>query len=479
MNRQITDRIHVPVCLGRLACVVAVLLSAPVLTAAQESFLDAHADDIEAVFQGGLADGPGGMVIGLFDAHGSRVFAAGKLDNGTDKMIDGDTIFEIGSVTKVFTVLLLLDSVRRGEVQLEDPVAEYLPRSVTVPARGNHEITLLHLAAQDSGLPFNPDNFSKEDWIESYNAYTVDDLYAFLGTYKLEVDPGAGFQYSNVGMALLGHVIERRSGTDYESLVVSRICRPLKMDSTLITVPPNLSLRVATGYDREGKRAPRYDLQALAPGGALLSTANDLLKFLCANLGFTQTDLNPLMKEMQVIRHTKSPQWGKSAMPWVDEAVYNPPGSELLGHAGGCPGCASFIGLDLKKQRGVVVLSNQKTLRPAAIGWRILQEMPLTTDNTLVREYVGIGIGLDTDKNSGMPRIAVVYPQSPAGKVGLPVGLLVRSIDGISVEGKTPRECASMIGGPLGGKVRLELLDPQDAKARTVDLTRQRFITAK
>ena len=201
------------------------------------------------------------------------------------------------------------------------------------------------------------------------DAYSVEQLYEFLSGYQLGIDPGAEFQYSNVGMALLGNAIERRAGSDYESLVVDRICRPLKMDSTRITLSPALKARLARGHWVDGTPSDHLHFQAMAPAGSLLTTANDLLKFLSANLGFTQTDLTPLMAEMQVIRHRNSPRFGNTAMPWFDEGIYTPPGSELLAHGGGGFGNLAFIALDTKKRRGVFVLTNQMKVNPNGIGW--------------------------------------------------------------------------------------------------------------
>ena len=164
-------------------------------------------------------------------------------------------------------------------------------------------------------------------------------------------------------------------------------------------------------------------------------------------------------------------------MPWADEGVFNPPGTELLGHSGGSPGCSSFIGFDLKKRRGVVVLSNQRTLRSAAVGWRILQGMPLATDNMLVRQH-GIGTSLDTDAKSGMAVINKVFQDSPAGKAGLRAGMLIQQINGVAVEGKTPRQCIRLMAGPAGTKVRLAVLDVAKNEQRSVELTKRKFLTA-
>ena len=456
--------------------------------AAQERLVDAYADAIHALLHDKFAEGNSGMVIGLLDEHGGRVFSGGRMDNGSDQKVDGDTVFELGSVTKVFTALLLLDAVRRGEVKLADPVAIYLPEGVKVPARGAKEITLLNLAAQDSGLPWHPSNLSPRDMKElslkehkaAADAYTNQNMYEFLSRYQLGIDPGAEFKYSNVGMALLGNAIERKTLSDYESLVVDRICQPLKMDSTRITLPPALKARLARGHWVDGTPSEHLHFQAMAPAGSLLSTANDLLKFLSANLGFTQTDLTPLMEDMQVIRHSNSPKFGKTALPWFDEGMYIPPGSELLAHGGGGFGNLAFVALDKKKRRGVFVLTNQMNVDPNGIGWTILQGMPLTRENItfLVREVEGIGIGLDTDQKTGRPRIMTVYPKSPAGEVGLSVGLVIQKINGTSVEGKNLKECFGMMGGPIESKVRLELYDPERKEARTVELARRKFLTA-
>src|SRR5207248_6095939 len=133
-----------------------------------------------------------GMVIGLVDERGSRVLAGGKLDNGTRQEVNGDTVFEIGSVTKTFTPLLLVDMVERGEVKLDDPIAKYLPESVKVPARNGKEITLLDLVTHTAGLPRDPDNLTPTRGLPEnpFAEYGLERLYAFLRSFTLSRDPG-------------------------------------------------------------------------------------------------------------------------------------------------------------------------------------------------------------------------------------------------------------------------------------------------
>ena len=474
------------------ACVLllAFALALPATAMAQNRFTDSDADAVKTFLHAEFATGNSGMVIGLVDKDGSQVFGVGKLDNGTDQEVNGDTVFQIDSVTKVFTALLALELAQRGEFKLDDPVAEYCPPQVKIPAFEGQNITIRNLAAQDSGLPWNPAKLEihvkdsrSVDAFKAYkkaaDEYTADDLYAFLGGYKLTSAPRTQFQYSNVGMALLGNAMERKTGQSYESLVVERICRPLKMDSTCITLTPELQARLARGHWADGQPAENGHYQALVSAGSLLSTANDLLKFMSANLGFTETELSPMLEEMQVVRHTDVPKFGTTAMPWFDERVHQFPGSKFFAHSGGGLGYLTFIGFDKLQRRGVVVLSNQLAVNPSGVGYAILQGMPLNRQNVglFVREVVGIGTALETDEESGSVRITRVFPDSPAANAGLSPGLMIRTVNKISVKGKTLPECLRLVGGPLGSGIRLELFDPQRKETKVVELTRQRFLT--
>lgn len=460
-------------------CFPILLLNTRFPAGAQNNFSETESDGIKAFLRQNFGNTNAGMVIGLLDERGGRIFSAGKLDNGTSQEVDGDTVFEIGSITKTFTSLLLLDLVRQGEMKLSDPVAHYLPSVVNVPVHGGKEITLLNLAAQDSGLPFNADNLSGSDRKERYDSYTVEKMYTFLSSYSLTNDPGSRFQYSNLGMSLLGHVMELKTGTNFEWLVVSRICQPLRMESTRITPTPEMRARMSTGHDEKGKRAANFSLQVMASAGAMLSTAADLLKYLSANLGFTQSSFRPLMDQMQVIRHRNQPEFGTTALPWYDWGVWIPPQSEILGHGGGTGGCSTFIGFDRKNRRGVVVLSNQTGLHASPVGCAILQRLPLTKESGthFVREIVGIGTALASDQQTGMLRITQIIPKSPAAQAGLSVGLFIHRINGIEVEDKSLTECLGIMGGPVGTKVLLELVSRERKETNTVALVRQKFLT--
>jgi D-alanyl-D-alanine-carboxypeptidase/D-alanyl-D-alanine-endopeptidase len=462
---------------ARSACTLLGLSSWLVAISARAAFTDSSS--IQSFLHDNFSNTNAGMVIALLDDHGAKIFSAGKLDNGTDQEVNADTLFEIGSVTKTFTSLLALDMAKRGELNLDDPVAKYLPFSVRVPSNGK-QITLLNLAVQDSGLPFNATNFTGSNDEEQYDSYTVEKMYAFLSGYALKDPPGTKFQYSNLGMSLLGHAFERVSHTNFESLVLDRICRPLHMDSTYVKPPAGLKSRMAVAHDEKGKRAPDFHLQVMAPAGALHSTVNDLLKYLAAEIGLTNSELSPLMHQSQVIRHTDSPDFGKTAMPWVDQNTWGAEGTELLGHGGGTLGSAAFIGFDKKQHRGVVILSNQRYCHSSTVGWTVLQGLPLTKESgtRMILELAGIGASLAVDKETQLLQITKVFPQTPAYNAGLTNGLLIQKINDQSTIGKTPDACAQLIRGPVGSKVRLELINPSRNETNTIELTRQKFTTS-
>jgi serine-type D-Ala-D-Ala carboxypeptidase/endopeptidase len=290
-----------------------------------------------------------GLVVGVVDEHGPRVVHYGKLDNGTDADVDGDTLFEIGSITKVFTTLLLQDMVERGEMRLDDPVQNYLPDSVKMPTYQGKQITLLHLATHTSSLPREVNNLTPESWRNPGAGYTIGQLYDFLSRCRLQRAPGTRQEYSNLGVALLGYVIALKAGKDYETLVQERICRPLGMDSTCITVLPKLKMHLAVGHAMPGASTPCEDFSVSPGAGGLRSSANDLLKFVSACLGLTQTPLSSLMQKAESRHRVESGAELRLGW-WGDGTVFE--------HNGRTLGYVANLAFDAKTRRGVVVLAN-------------------------------------------------------------------------------------------------------------------------
>jgi CubicO group peptidase (beta-lactamase class C family) len=296
-----------------------------------------------------------GIVVGLIDAHGRRIIAEGSFDQVDDRPVGRDTIFEMGSITKVFTATLLTLAVERGEVKLDDPVAKYLPAGVHVPERDGKQITLRDLAMHVSGLPRMPTNFAPKDLDNPYADYTDKELFAFLSDYTLPRDIGSKWEYSNLGVGLLGEALARRAGMSYEALLKTRILDPLGMTSSGVTLTPDELKRFAIGHDAYMRRAAHWDLAAMAGAGALRSDTDDMLTFLAANLGLTKTPLKSAMDATLAVKRVPNLPNNEQALGWD---VRHSPYGDIIWHNGGTGGFRTFIGFNPAAKVGIVVMTN-------------------------------------------------------------------------------------------------------------------------
>lgn len=321
-----------------------------------------------------------GIVAGILDRDGPRVVPAGRSDATDGRPLDGDTVFEIASVTKIFTALLLADMVLRGDVALDDLAAKYLPSHVHVPDYEGRGITLRDLVTYTSGLPGWPANFPPLDKAKPFPDYSIDQMYAALGDYKLPTAPGTHFRYTNFDFGLLGHVLSRCAGVRYEDLVVARICAPLGMDSTRITLTPSMRARRAPGHNAQLQTVEGWGhTSAFEAAGAFSSTANDLLKFLAAATGRAPSSLTPafaaLLRPRVPIKSIDFPNMSVAA-GWF---VFADHGDELIWKNGDTLGYTSFMGYSAKSRQGIVLLANgefQGIITPT--GWHLLNpDFPL------------------------------------------------------------------------------------------------------
>jgi D-alanyl-D-alanine-carboxypeptidase/D-alanyl-D-alanine-endopeptidase len=299
-----------------------------------------------------------GIVVGIVSPEGRRIISYGKTGQENGSTVDQKTVFEIGSITKVFTSLLLTDMIARGEVKLDDPVAKYLPSDVKVPERDGKKITLRDLAQQVSGLPRLPSNLAPKDGNNPYNDYSTEQLFQFLSNYQLTRAIGSQYEYSNLGVGLLGEALARRAGKDYASLVNERIFNVLKMSSSNINTTTDMQRRLAVGHNAKLQAVPSWTWksQALAGAGGLRSDMDDLLNFMAAHAGLSSSPLKAAMKQMLAKPVTTGNPNLDIALGW--HILKHKDGSKLVWHNGGTGGYRSFAGFNPKTKTAVVVLSN-------------------------------------------------------------------------------------------------------------------------
>lgn len=333
--------------------------------------------DLLALIKSRVEDGRAtGLVLGVMEADGStRIVSFGNPGIGAPPL-GPDTVFEIGSVTKTFTTTLLADMVQRGEVMLDAPAQQHAPPGLVLPTRSGKAITLAHLAEQNSGLPRLPGNLdlATADMTNPYAAYTQAMLDDFLGGYQLPRDPGASFEYSNLGMGLLGNLLANRAGQSYEDLVRTRVLAPLGMTSSGITLTPPMRANLAKGHDAAGQPAANWDLPSLAGAGALRASMTDMLKFLDANLGEPKNDLERAMRLAQQPRFRMSPAT-QIGLGWITITTSK---GDFLYHDGGTGGYGAIIVLDQKRGVGLVLLGNRTGI-PEDIAMHLIDpSIPLT-----------------------------------------------------------------------------------------------------
>jgi len=285
------------------------------------------------------------LVFGVVDGDRSEVFAFGKLDSG--RAPDEETVYEIGSITKTFTGTLLAQAILSGRLTLDTPVAELL-RDFKIPSRGSKQITLGDLATHHSGLPRMPSNFTPGDPDNPYVDYDAAKMNAFLASLQLPRDPGASYEYSNLGFGLLGHALAVSLHTTYDALLDDNLLRPLSMTMTGTVLTDAMRAHLAPGHDDSGKTAQNWDFDALAGAGALRSTMSDMLRYLRANMDTGPSALSAAMNFAQQPRSNSA----TIGLGWMTTD------KGIVWHTGGTGGYRSFLGFTADRKRGVVVLTN-------------------------------------------------------------------------------------------------------------------------
>lgn len=321
------------------------------------------------------------LVIGITKKEGFEVYSFDKSAAVIDGHCNGDTIFEIGSISKVFTTTLLSVLVDLGVVKLNEPVCSLLPELQNL----SEAVTLERLATHSSGLPRVPYNLKrsyKKNKLNPYAAYSVEELYTFLSNYSVDPQksPFGQIRYSNLGMGLLGHVLAKRLGGSYEQAVTEYIFQPLGMHSTSITLSADQRQRLATPRSGRGTAVQNWDVPTLTGAGGIRSSVNDMLTFLHANLNGNTSSLNRAMQAAHELRIENPPRprlikmvgnlinrmgkrptleddtggiglgWHITPIPGCNQIVH--------WHNGATGGYQSFCGLLKDKGAGVIVLSN-------------------------------------------------------------------------------------------------------------------------
>jgi D-alanyl-D-alanine-carboxypeptidase/D-alanyl-D-alanine-endopeptidase len=350
-----------------LLAALGLLIANPIRAADDETNLKSRIDPLVQPYLD--AEVVVGLALGVIHDGQSQTFGYGRLSANDAGPPTGDTVYEIGSASKVFTGVLLADAVVHDRVKLSTPAAELLPAGAAMPEIVGRAITLQDLSTHVSGLPSLPDTFKPADMNNPYADFQPKDLYAFLKSHKLRRAPGKEAEYSNLAVGLLGSLLADAEHTSYEKLLSRDITTPLKMTSTSITLTPDQQRRLAPPHAAAGVPAHNWDLPTLAGAGAIRSTAGDMLKFAHANLAPPQDKLGEAMNLAWEI-HQKPLEDGDFAMGLGWHVAHD---GSTRWHNGQTGGYHSMILVSRDLKLAVVLLTNTATMEVDVLGQDIMR----------------------------------------------------------------------------------------------------------
>ncbi|PIB32664.1 serine hydrolase [Maribacter sp. 4G9] len=334
------------------------------------------------------------IALALIDSSGIQYFNFGKTaDNGLE--VNRNTVYEIGSISKVFTAILLAQQVLNDELKLDDEANAFLPDSIRIPVMGDKEITFGNLSDHTSGLPRMPGNFAPSNLNNPYSDYTVEQMYEFISNYTPIRAVGSEYEYSNLAQGLLGNLLARNKNTIYEELMVKTIADPLELKDTRIVLTEKMRENLALGHSG-GHIVENWDIPTLAGAGGIRSSTFDMAIFISANLGYTNTELIKAMELTHKVRHNKAGELSVG-LGWHIKEGSN---GDIIWHNGGTGGYRAFAGFVKESGQGVVLLTNS-TNGADDIGLNLLDpdsdlaELKFKSDaielpETTLKRYIGV-----------------------------------------------------------------------------------------
>ncbi len=315
-----------------------------------------------------------GLLVGIIDPDSSYIFPYGVMEKGGKEPIPLDAIFEVGSITKVFTSSLLSLLVGEQQLSLDSPLSSFSLEGFQNPKWDGDDLTIKSLATHCSGLPKLPQNFgSKEkDASNPYAFYTRDDLFSFLNNYHPETEKPS-YRYSHIGYALLGEIITQSTRTPYADLLNERLLEPIGLDDTRFSLSELQKERLCKGYSIIGQEKTPWDAQVFNSAVGLKSSMNDLLRFIALFLEDSPSELSESLLTTCAPQTTTSISKVSMGLGWH---IFQPKKKfyDVVAHSGVTSGHRAYIGFVRETHTAVIILANSEAVMNAA-GNIILQSI--------------------------------------------------------------------------------------------------------
>jgi CubicO group peptidase (beta-lactamase class C family) len=302
-----------------------------------------------------------GLSIGVIKGGELYAYNYGEAEKGAGKLPKADSFYEIGSITKTFTGILLAQAVLDKKVKLGDDIRKYLDEKFPNLQFEGVPVTLKDLSTHTSGIPSTTDNVKDTGYVNPWENFSRAKLFDALHRVKLDRKPGEKFEYSNTAVGLLGNILEKVYGMSYENLVEKYIAKPAGMKETKINLSGTEVRRLVMGYNNRGETIPFWNVRGIEAAGALRSTVIDMLKYLKFNLE----------AKNKAARLAQQTHWQSPLLPaqiglgWEIRTTAS--GYRRLAHSGGTGGFRSYCAFYPELNLGIVVLTNNGDIDPVRV----------------------------------------------------------------------------------------------------------------
>lgn len=297
------------------------------------------------------------MIIAFINGNDTNIKSFGELTSGSEIKPDADTLFEMSSISKTFLGSLLGIMAERGDIKLDDPINNYLPDGVEIASLNDQEITILNLITHFSGVPNMPADFPTDENSDApYADYKIEDLWKSINAFKPTRRPGDKWEYSNFSFGILSQALAHHFGRHYFDMIREEILLPLEMTNTYLHLPQSEKYRFAQGHLPGGKKTDAMiNNGAMVAGGSMITSVNDMLKYVKAHMGAAET---PLYKGL-LLSHPLYTTNNNMGLGW--EIRPYSPNRNNYGTGGGHRAYIGFNKEDMgKSNRGVIVFTNTK-----------------------------------------------------------------------------------------------------------------------
>lgn len=313
-----------------------------------------------------------GLAIGIYYRNSDHYYNFGTANKETMQPVTQNTIFELASVSKIFTATLLALCVQQGTCKLDDSVTKYLPALATTNGLPIDKVSLVDLATHTASFPRDVTGFGVER-IQSPAARG--ELMTQLRQWQPDYPIGTYYVYSNISFGLLGEAMSNAFHKSYSDAVTNLIFTPLKMHGSYENVPSSENFRYAQGYWADGTLAPHYGPANWPGGGGLRSTAADLLNFLKANLGVNNPAMPALLSAAIQLSHKQYFQVNPNfslGLGWQRNTTNN---VLMFNKNGMNSGFSSYIAFYPQQKIAIVVLANQRKAMPGILAKNIMSKL--------------------------------------------------------------------------------------------------------